>query len=854
MMTCRIRIILGTGGVGKTSLAGALALRYARQGYRTLVITIDPAQRLKTILDLKETPFGNTPASFRDNSGAFAQTTSSFDDNPDTFGNTLSQDDNQKIILPETISGSLYACLLHSKKIFDDFVSKGLKDPLKIEKLFQNRLYQQLSTELNGSQEFTALEKLCLEVESGRWDYIVLDTPPSGHALDFLKAPQKLHRLLDDKIARWFRNPETGGSFLQSLFYLSTKKLMKALELLTGEEFLKELSEFFDQIHFWQEKLTSRLAQVQKQLLSPHTEFLLVTNYDEAKIQESLHLLKTLRLEGFTLKQIIINKAYPFWFKKYQDNLSQAPISLQQDFHYFLTRAQRGSSRLQSSPFSFHETQLYEVKGGLNNLEDLLTLSEKLNLIDPDSESDSGSDSAPGSSSSSNPNSGSKIDSDSDSHLDSSSSHSILDSQKKSELPNSQTRVKGNPGSGSGMTFSFFLLLGFLSFTGISSCYSRSTRDHSPSLTPRPLWVQKDPTQEISHNFDLLLKGHGDLALQGFESLEKQKTSMKDSQWIRLGLARSYFIQGNLELSITILNQLLKEDLSLTPDLRIRCRLYLAEALEDTQKLNSALASLEEILTLNPSLEEEFIVSVKRVSLLIKIKGDEKFLSSLKKQSFSLYQKLRNDILKNPQSFSPLTKTLLEASWSSLNFITKTHLNQARQTHLWTQSWKAKALQEGDSPWSQLALRQLQLELKKFWSLIHKDSHGYQGNEIYEDSHGYQDSQSHQDNKKNQQSKNSYPFQNSQEKGVLPLLVKPSPSKDFHDFLDLIEALELEFTPPYPHPLRTHEAFLSVFLDALKEQTLWAMENQLENFQPQRRGLVPQDLWKTLAPLPEPNL
>jgi anion-transporting ArsA/GET3 family ATPase len=339
-MSTQIKIVLGTGGVGKTSISAALALGYAQRGLRTLVITIDPSLRLKTTLQLE------------------------------------SNGKNQKIPLPST---EFYACLLDSKFVFDQFVTRGMETPEKVEKLLKNRLYQQLSTNLSGSQEFTALEKLLYEYESGEWDRIVLDTPPAGHAIDFLRAPQKLNRLLDERIARWFRSPKEGGTFLGSLLQFGTKNLMKALEILTGNEFMTELSDFFDQIQFWQKKLESRLAKVQKLLISKDTEFLLVTSFDSAKLKEALELLKILRLEGLHLQTVIINRAYPFWFQKAQElKLS----SLELPVHYFEQRAQEGVALLKSSRSPLKELKLHEYRYGINKIEDLSQITLTLSSID----------------------------------------------------------------------------------------------------------------------------------------------------------------------------------------------------------------------------------------------------------------------------------------------------------------------------------------------------------------------------------------------------------------------------------------------------------------------------------------
>lgn len=337
----KVYILLGTGGVGKTSMAAGLAAQMALNNKKTLVITIDPSQRLKTTLAIQN-----------------------------EIGN--------QNILPEVFHGYLYASLLQSKQVFDEFIRRGLKNEILAQKLLSNKLYQQLSTTLNGSQEFTALEKLLLEVESQMWDVIILDTPPAGHAIDFLRAPQKLNRLLDDRIAKWFRSPANGGSLIGSLLQFGTKNLLRALERLTGSEFMHELSDFFSQIQLWQNQLSSRLSKVQTLLHQPSTQFLLVTGYDHAKIKESLALLKTIREEGFKLNKVIINRARPYWATPRSTTLTKDWD--QQVNSYFEDRTLKSYQLLTQVNQELKLLELPDFKGGVQKIADLLKVCEYLKL------------------------------------------------------------------------------------------------------------------------------------------------------------------------------------------------------------------------------------------------------------------------------------------------------------------------------------------------------------------------------------------------------------------------------------------------------------------------------------------
>jgi anion-transporting ArsA/GET3 family ATPase len=275
-MNAKTLICVGSGGVGKTTLAAALGLKAAQQGRRVLVLTIDPAKRLKTTLDLP--------------------------DNGDI-----------KLLSHPSIKGSLSAAVIDSKRVLDDIVLRLASKDEMAKNILQNKLYIQLSTTLSGSQEFSAIEKLHVSLESGNYDLIVLDTPPTKHAIDFLNAPQKLIAILNESVAKWFRQPTTGGSFFVSIIQQGTKQVLKALEYLTGSEFIHELSSFFQNIQSWQAQLEKRVMDVHRALVSPDCYFCLVTSFDEAKLKEAQYFGREIKKGGYKLSAIIINRARPAW-------------------------------------------------------------------------------------------------------------------------------------------------------------------------------------------------------------------------------------------------------------------------------------------------------------------------------------------------------------------------------------------------------------------------------------------------------------------------------------------------------------------------------------------------------------
>ena len=163
-------VCAGSGGVGKTTTAASLAVHAARQGRRTMVLTIDPARRLADALGVS--PVGNQECEVKLGGG-----------------------------------GSLGAMMLDQKGAWDQLVERYAPSAEVRERIFHNRFYQHLSESFAGSQEYMAIEQLCVLAESGEWDLIVVDTPPTRHALDFLEAPQRLGDFLDRSVVKWFVKP-----------------------------------------------------------------------------------------------------------------------------------------------------------------------------------------------------------------------------------------------------------------------------------------------------------------------------------------------------------------------------------------------------------------------------------------------------------------------------------------------------------------------------------------------------------------------------------------------------------------------------------------------------------------------
>lgn len=285
-------VCAGSGGVGKTTIAAATAVRAAHLGLRTLVLTVDPARRLATALGLDLTDASERPVAIG------------------------------------SATGSLSAAVIDSKKVFDQFILEHAENRDIIARIMKNRLYQQLSTTLSGSQEFTALERLLQATESGRYDLVVLDTPPTKHAMDFLTAPDRINSLFQDSVTRWFMVPGERVGLISGLLSRGTRIALKALENLTGAQFIEELLDFFGAIRSLQKTLRERSERIRVILKGEGTRFFVVTSFDAAKLLEAQYLQVELKNLGYKLSGVVINRAFPLGIPA---EMSEAPASVDRE-------------------------------------------------------------------------------------------------------------------------------------------------------------------------------------------------------------------------------------------------------------------------------------------------------------------------------------------------------------------------------------------------------------------------------------------------------------------------------------------------------------------------------------------
>lgn len=276
----RVIVCVGSGGVGKTTTSAAIALTAAQAGKRVLCLTIDPAKRLANSLglrQLKESEQRVDPALFA------AQGLE--------------------------CEGQLSAMMLDMKSTFDDLVRRHAKTPEQCERILDNQLYRYVSTSLAGTQEYMAMEKLHTVRRLERYDLIVLDTPPTTNALDFLEAPQKLVGAIDSPVMRWFIDTfEKSGKV--NLFGKGTSFLLKGLAKFTGAEFLDLVAEFVVELNALFGGFRKRAQAVYEDLRGDDVAFVVVTSPAPATVAEAIYFGKKLQEYGILPKGIVVNRIH----------------------------------------------------------------------------------------------------------------------------------------------------------------------------------------------------------------------------------------------------------------------------------------------------------------------------------------------------------------------------------------------------------------------------------------------------------------------------------------------------------------------------------------------------------------
>ncbi len=274
----RVIVCLGAGGVGKTTASAAIALRAAMDGKRTLCLTIDPAKRLANSLGL------------------------------------AALHDEEQRVEPALFAaqglpcrGTLVAMMLDMKHTFDELVERHASSTEQRDRILSNRIYQYVSTSLAGTQEYMAMEKLHAMRTDSRFDFIVLDTPPTANALDFLDAPQKLVGAIDSPVMRWFvqQLQQSAGILGKGAAFV-----MRGLAKFTGAEFLQVIGQFLTDINALFGGFRERAQAVYDDLRGPDVAFVIISSPSPQAVEEAAFFSKKLRGYGIQPESVVVNRVH----------------------------------------------------------------------------------------------------------------------------------------------------------------------------------------------------------------------------------------------------------------------------------------------------------------------------------------------------------------------------------------------------------------------------------------------------------------------------------------------------------------------------------------------------------------
>ncbi len=267
----RILVCCGSGGVGKTTTAAMLALEAARMGRRAVVVTIDPAKRLADALGLEG--LTGTPSKIEG-------------DWP----------------------GELSALMLDTKSTFDDLVVANASTPEQGMRILDNRFYKNISGALSGTQEYMAMEKLYELHQRHDFDVVVVDTPPTRNALDFIDAPRRLSRFLDHRLFRMITAPGRG---VMKAVNVAAQTFLRTVAKVVGAEVIDDAVAFFQAFEGMEEGFRERADAVLQLLSDDDTAFVLVASPRRDTIDEARYFAAKLAEAGIAVRALVINRMHP---------------------------------------------------------------------------------------------------------------------------------------------------------------------------------------------------------------------------------------------------------------------------------------------------------------------------------------------------------------------------------------------------------------------------------------------------------------------------------------------------------------------------------------------------------------
>ena len=277
-----IVICCGSGGVGKTTTAAAAAaMAAARLGGKVLVITVDPARRLANALGLER--FGNVETQVP----------------PETF-----------LAAGVEPRGELWAAMLDTKQSWDELVRAHAPDAATRDAILANPLYENITGRFVQSHDYIAMERLYEIHASGRYDLIVVDTPPTRNAIDFLEAPERMADFFSSRLLRWLTVPARSR-----VFTVASRPFYTVADRILGSQFLQDIAEFFLLFQTMYDGFVDRAKAVTRTLSDKRTAFVVVSTLEAAPVREAEFFIEALRDRHFSLGAVVLNKVLPSWFE-----------------------------------------------------------------------------------------------------------------------------------------------------------------------------------------------------------------------------------------------------------------------------------------------------------------------------------------------------------------------------------------------------------------------------------------------------------------------------------------------------------------------------------------------------------
>jgi anion-transporting ArsA/GET3 family ATPase len=273
-----VLVTTGAGGVGKTTTAAAIGLAAARAGRRTLVLTIDPARRLAQAMGLEG----------------------------------LSDEPTEVEVPGAAEGGELWAMMLDMQTTFDRLIDRHASTPENARNIKENRIYRTLSSTLSGTQEYMAMERLHELHDTGEWDLLVVDTPPTRSALDFLDAPKRMTSFLEGRLLSLLMKPGmAAGKRVGKVVGFGATAFMKVAGKVTGMDLLEDLASFFRNFEGMYQGFKERAEEVLALLQRPSSRFVVVTSPEPPPLREAKFFLERLEQEGLHSAGVVVNRIRP---------------------------------------------------------------------------------------------------------------------------------------------------------------------------------------------------------------------------------------------------------------------------------------------------------------------------------------------------------------------------------------------------------------------------------------------------------------------------------------------------------------------------------------------------------------